>query len=335
MPRVSFVFADGEEVSCNASTDETILAAAQAAGIPLASDCHVGDCQTCRAHLKSGKIEIDEIAFITLDDEEIEGGAILTCISMAKEDLKIELSYLRGHILPEKRYLMKIRDVVQLSATTARLRGQLPNGSVFRFFPGQYANIKIPGSGVLRSYSMANDPAEPNSLEFHIRMLPDGQMSNFIGKPDLAGTSLELLGPKGVFYLREGNSPIVMIAGGTGLAPMVSMLRSIVQGRQIERSIVLCFGVNRPGDLYYVEELEELKGSLPNLEVRLSMTEADGAWSGHKGLVTELVGPNDIGEPTQIYLCGPPLMIAAARKRVAACGGRRNSVYAEEFLATG
>jgi ferredoxin len=81
MPRVSFVFADGEEVSCNASTDETILAAAQAAGIPLASDCHVGDCQTCRAHLKSGKIEIDEMAFITLDDEEIEGGAILTCIS--------------------------------------------------------------------------------------------------------------------------------------------------------------------------------------------------------------------------------------------------------------
>src|SRR5216683_5101974 len=91
MPRVSFVFADGEEVSCNASTDETILAAAQAAGIPLPSDCHVGDCQTCRAHLKSGKIEIDEMAFITLDDEEIEGGAILTCISMRSEEHTSEL----------------------------------------------------------------------------------------------------------------------------------------------------------------------------------------------------------------------------------------------------
>jgi hypothetical protein len=77
--------------------------------------------------------------------------------------------------------------------------------------------------------------------------------------------------------------------------------------RQTDRAFnVLCFGVNRPGDLYYVEELEELKRSLSNLEVRVSMTEADGAWSGHKGLVTELVGPNDIGEPTQICLCGPP-----------------------------
>src|SRR5258708_19693178 len=120
---------------------------------------------------------------------------------------------------------------------------------------------------------MANYPAEPNRLEFHIRMLPDGQMSNFIGKPDLAGTSLELLGPKGVFYLREGNSPIVMIAGGTGLAPMVSMLRSIVQGRQIERSIVLCFGVNPPADLYYFEKLQELNGPLPNLEVRFPLTQ--------------------------------------------------------------
>src|SRR5258708_12519205 len=102
---------------------------------------------------------------------------------------------------------MKIRDVVQLAATTARLRGQLPNGSVFRFFPGQYANIKIPGSGVLRSYSMANDPAEPNSLEFHIRMLPDGQTSNFIGKPDLAATRLHLFTPKYRSYLREDHSP--------------------------------------------------------------------------------------------------------------------------------
>ena len=242
MPRITFIFADGERIACEGSTDEPILKAARKAGIALASDCEMGDCQTCKAHLKSGKVEVDELAFITLEDEEIEQGAVLTCVSMAQEDVQIELPYLRSQLIPERTVPLTVTAVEPLSPTTARLRGSLPQNTPFRFHPGQYVNIKIPGSDTVRSYSMASDPASPEALEFHIRLLPDGQMSNLVRANGLPGTRLEIAGPKGVFYLREGDQPVLMIAGGTGLAPMVAMLRAM-KGQS--RHVVLCFGATR------------------------------------------------------------------------------------------
>lgn len=332
MPCVTVIFSDGERKRFDASPDQPILTAAKAAGLALASDCEIGDCQTCKAHLKSGRVEFDELAFVTLDDDEIEAGAVLTCVSMAREDVEIELPYVRGHLIPEKTYAMKVSAVETLSPTTVSLRGELPRNSTFTFHPGQYVNIRVPDSGKLRSYSMASDPAKPNSLEFHIRLLPDGQMSNFVRRDDLVGSLVEIAGPKGIFYLREGDDPIVMIAGGTGLAPMVSMLRFVARSARARSPIVLCFGVNRPDDLYAVDQLRELKVLLPNLDLRMAMVEPQGPWDGHKGFVTDLVREDDVTAHTQIYLCGPPPMIAAARKRLADCGAREEAVFAEEFV---
>ena len=335
MPQVTLIFSDGERKRFDAPSDKPILAAAKSAGIALASDCEIGDCQTCKAHLKSGSVEFDELAFITLDDDEIEGGAVLTCVSMAQEDVEIELPYVRGHLIPEKKYAMKIAEVEALSPTTARLRGELPRNATFAFHPGQYVNIQVPGSGALRSYSMASDPAQPNNPEFHIRLLPDGQMSNFMRRDDLVGTSVEIAGPKGVFYLREGDEPVIMIAGGTGLAPMVSMLQALAASARNTLPILLCFGVNRPDDLYGVEQLEALRRQLPHLDLRMAMVEPDGTWTGHKGFVTDLVTEKDVTAASRVYLCGPPPMIAAARQRVAGFGVPETAIFAEEFIPSG
>ncbi|MGN6460903.1 MAG: FAD-binding oxidoreductase [Pseudolabrys sp.] len=335
MPQVTLIFSDGERKRFEAPSDKPILAAAKSAGIALASDCEIGDCQTCKAHLKSGSVEFDELAFITLDDDEIEGGAVLTCVSMAQEDVEIELPYVRGHLIPEKKYAMKVTAVETLSPTTARLRGELPRNATFAFHPGQYVNIHVPGSGALRSYSMASDPAQPNNLEFHIRLLPDGQMSNFMRRGDIVGSSVDIAGPKGVFYLREGDDPVVMIAGGTGLAPMVSMLQAIARSDRTKLPILLCFGVNRPDDLYGIEQLESLRQQLPNLDLRMAMVEPNGKWNGHKGFVTDLVKNSDVSDDSRVYLCGPPPMIAAARKRVAEFGVPDGAVFAEEFIPSG
>lgn len=328
MPRITFIFADDERITCEGPPDEPILQAAKKAGIPLASDCEMGDCQTCKAQLKSGKVEIDELAFVTLEDDEIEQGAVLTCVSMAQEDVEIELPYLRSGLIPERTVSLTVTAVERLSPTTVKLCGSLPQNTPFRFHPGQYVNIKIPGGDTFRSYSMASDPALPEALEFHIRLLPDGQMSNLVRANGLAGARLEIAGPKGVFYLREGDQPVLMIAGGTGLAPMVAMLRAM-KG-QLRRA-VLCFGVSRADDLYYLQELEVLRESLPDFSLRLAVMEPGEGWTGHTGFVTDLVRAEDVDGNTQVYLCGPPPMVTAARKLVTGYGAQEGAVFAEEF----
>ncbi len=335
MPTVTLIFADGERKSFAASSDKPILAAARAAGLSLASDCEMGDCQTCRATLRSGKVGIDELAFITLDDDEIADGAVLTCVSMAQEDVEIELPYVRGHLIAEKTYSLRLTALEALSPTTVRICGELPRNSTFGFHPGQYVNIKIPETGALRSYSMANDPATPSRLEFHVRLLADGQMSNFARRPGIVDSTIEIAGPKGVFYLRDGNAPILMVAGGTGLAPMVSMLHALASSDRAGLPIVLCFGVTRSDDLYGVDVLNVLAKRLPNLDVRLSTVEAGASWSGHKGFATDLIRQNDITPQTRSYLCGPPPMIAAARKRLWSFGVDEKAIFAEEFIPSG
>ena len=335
MPNVTLIFSDGERRSFAAPSDKPILAAARSAGLSLASDCEIGDCQTCKANLRSGKVELDELAFVTLDDDEIASGAVLTCVSMAQDDVEIELPYLRGQLIPEKKYAMQVSGVELLSASTARLTGTLPRNSTFTFHPGQYVNIAVPGSGAVRSYSMASDPAQPSSLEFHIRLLPDGVMSNFVRRSDLAGASVEIVGPKGVFYLRDGDDPVVMVAGGTGLAPMMAMLKTLAGSDRANLPIVLCFGVSRPCDLYGIEELRALAKRLPNADLRMAMVEPEGAWPGHKGFVTGLLGQADVGTRTRAYLCGPPPMIASARRQLRDFGVPEPSIYAEEFVSSG
>lgn len=328
MPHVVIIFSDGERIGFESAADEPILKAARKAGIPLASDCEMGDCQTCKAHLKSGAVDIDELAFVTLDEEEISQGAVLTCVSIARQDVEIELPYIRGHLIPTRSAPLTVSAVESKSPTTIRLCGALPRNTPFQFHAGQYVNIAIPGGDAVRSYSMASNPRTPEELEFHIRLLPDGQMSNLLRNGNIVGSRLTVTGPMGVFYLREGSGPILMVAGGTGLAPMVSMLRSLEKS---SRRIVLCYGVSRADDLYYVDELTALGRSLPGFQLRVAVMEPRAEWAGYTGVVTDLITQDDIDQSTQIYLCGPPAMLTAARKAVREFGASESMIFAEEF----
>lgn len=335
MPHVTLIFSDGEQTSFEAPSDKGILSAAHDAGIPLASDCEMGDCQTCRAQLRDGEIEIDELAFITLEDDEIDAGAVLICVSMAQSDVVIDLPYVRASLIQEQKLKVEVMAIDQLSETTIGLRAKLPAHRKFEFHPGQYVNIHVPGADASRSYSMANAPCDPHDFEFQIRLLPKGVMSDFLRRDGVCNTILEIEGPKGIFYLREGSTPLMMIAGGTGLAPMVSMLRHMKATDSVNREIILCFGVTAPADLYYVDELNDLINQFPNAELRLAMTEPGANWPGHKGFVTDLIEREDIVSNMQAYLCGPPIMIETARKKLDGFGVQNDAVFAEEFIPSG
>jgi NAD(P)H-flavin reductase/ferredoxin len=331
MPKLTLVFADGDASSVDLREDETLLAAARRNGVSLASDCEVGDCQTCLARIAAGRAHYDESTPISLNEDEIAAGDVLTCVATAAGDITVRLPYERVHLLPPKSFTVKVQAVTRLCESVVRLTARATGRTPPVFLPGQYVNLRIPGTDQWRSYSMANAPSDAGfDQEFLVRLLEDGRMSKYLADRAMAGDTIEARGPFGTFYLRESSKPVLMIAGGTGLAPMVAMLRSMVAKKR-SRAVTLCFGVTRPVDLFYLDELEALRCSLPSLDLRIAIMQGNAC--GHvSGVATDLVLQKDVSG-RDLYLCGPPAMTDRARAIVAAQGADTSSIFVERFVA--
>jgi NAD(P)H-flavin reductase/ferredoxin len=331
MPKLTLVFADGDTSSVDVRADEMLLAAARRNGVSLASDCEVGDCQTCLARIVAGKARYDEFATISLNEDEMADGDVLTCVATAEEDLTVRLPYERGHLLPPRSFTMKVQAVTRLCESVVRLTARATGRTSPVFLPGQYVNLRIPGTDQWRSYSMANAPSDDGfDQEFLVRLLEDGLMSKYLADRAIAGDTIEARGPFGTFYLRDSTKPVLMIAGGTGVAPMVAMLRSMVAKKR-SRAVTLCFGVTRPADLFYLNELEALRCSLPFLDLRIAIMQGNAC--GHvSGVATDLVLQEDVSG-RDLYLCGPPAMTDRARAIVAAQGADTSAIFVERFVA--
>jgi benzoate/toluate 1,2-dioxygenase reductase subunit len=330
MPKLTLVFADGDVSCVDVRSDETLLAAARRNGVSLASDCEVGDCQTCHARIVAGDVEYDEYATISLSTDEVAAGEVLTCVATATSDVTVQLPYQRGHLLPARPFTMKVQSVARVCESVVRLSARVTARTPLGFLPGQYVNLKIPGTDQWRSYSMANAAsADGFEFEFLMRLLDAGVMSCYLSDRATAGDVIEAKGPFGTFYLRDNDKPVLMVAGGTGLAPMVSMLRAMI-AKNSSRSIILCFGVTRPADLFYLEELNALRVSLPLLDLRIAIMQGD-ALPHVSGVATDLIRPQDVAG-RDIYLCGPPAMTDRARTVLAEQGADPSSVFVERFV---
>lgn len=331
MPTITLQFEDGDRVSLPAKSGEPVLVAARRAGIPLSSDCEVGDCQTCRATCVAGDIEYDELATVSLSQSEIDAGEILPCVASAATDLEIRMPYERGKLVLAKPFSIKVEEVRRLSASVVCVTARMLGLSPLKFLPGQYVNLQVPGTSEWRSYSMANAPNEQRTLEFYVRLLDDGAMSRYLTEGASPGDVVQCSGPQGTFYLRSSTAPILMVAGGTGLAPMMSMLRSLLESGE-RRGITLCFGVTEARDLFLVDQLEALAASLPGFNLRIAV--ARGATGvARRGLVTDLIGSQSLAD-TQVYLCGPPAMTDGARAIASQQGAVSSSIFLERFVAS-
>lgn len=316
---------------------ETILQAALKAGLAYPYECQTGACSTCKTQLLEGDIKaLTDFAYI-LEMDEIQSGTILACQSLAKTDLRIRVETLEDGLptLAATKRIAKISTITPLTRDIVDVRLLLDEP--IPYYAGQYANLSIPGVESPRSYSFASAPQAHASqeLSFHIRLIPDGEVSGWFAASDRTNEAIGLDGPYGIFRLRESDAPIVCIAGGSGMAPIKAMLEHGAQ-QGVARSVVYLYGARTQADLYSESVIQALaetwQGTLRFLPV-LSEEPEDSDWSGARGYVSDFIRTIDDFELAgcQAYLCGPPPMIDAALPILANSGVRGRDTYFDKF----
>lgn len=324
---VTLLFSDGVAQRLAVPCGKKVVEAAAEAGMQLITDCSNGQCGTCTAQLLSGMVEMDGYDSAVLPDEDRAAGIILPCVSRVAGACAIEFPYASSEALSEEAAPIRGRVVAvrQVASETVTLEVDVAEG--IHFEPGQYVRIRPEGADFHRSYSMANVPGSSH-LEFYIRLVADGAFSRWLASTK-AGDQVELSVPHGSFFLRDENRPRLFVAGGTGIAPFLSMLRSM-QGQPHALQTTLLIGARTPGHLFALEELEALRRELPQLRLQLAV-ELDGGCGRHQGYATDLIAGLGLDPGTRVYLCGPPPMVEAGRKAAEAAGLPRHEQLCERF----
>jgi len=330
-------------IEIEVAEDQTILRAAAEQGIMLMHGCKEGQCASCKSFVLDGdEIELDRYSTFALPDFELEEGYTLLCRAHAYGDLTIELlNYDEEMIRSGLPIQQGVTEVVSKDAVTHDMRHlvlRLIEPTEIKFFPGQYVDIAIPGTGAVRSFSMANTSSrESGLLEFVIKVYPDGHFSRFLAEKLAEGDRLDITGPFGVFTLREGDNDLVFVGGGAGMAPILSLLRAMAE-RGLQRKATFFYGARTKKDLCFEAELHSLEGKLPDFRYIPALSEPadDEEWDGETGLITEVVKrhASDL-RGAHAYVCGPPPMVEAALPLLATLGVEEKRIYYDKFTTTG
>jgi len=268
-----------------------------------------------------------------LDPVEQAAGTVLLCSARADSDLVVEVRMPRPAAASGfKRLPCRVQGMHRVSPEVRVLQLRLPAVEAFDFLPGQYVDLMLDG-GRRRSFSIASAPGRGMLLELHVRRVSGGEFTRQVFEEMRIGAVLRLEGPLGMFYLRtERRRPWLMVAGGTGLAPIQSMLRWAEEAGEA-RAIRLFWGVGRQADLYARGELDRLSATLPDFRWWPILSQpGDAAWSGGRGLVHQavLAGLPALAQ-FDVYLAGPPAMVQVAREQFAAAGVEPGAIFFDSF----
>lgn len=330
-------------IEIDVDENQTILRAAAEQGIMLMHGCKEGQCASCKSFVLDGEdIEHDKYSTFALPDYEKEEGYTLLCRAHAYEDLTIELlNYDADMIRSGLPIQQAIAEVVSKDPVTHDMRHlvlRLIEPGEVKFFPGQYMDFTVPGTDQVRSFSMANTSSRDGLLEFVIKVYPDGLFSQFLDKELNVGDRLELSGPFGVFTLRDSEADLVFVGGGAGMAPILSLLRSMAE-RGIHRKATFFYGARGQRDLCFAEELRAIAEKLPNFTYIPALSHHDpnhGDWDGENGLITDVVKRlTGSLAGAHAYVCGPPPMVEAALPLLETLGVEDKRVYYDKFTTTG
>ncbi|MBY6240457.1 2Fe-2S iron-sulfur cluster-binding protein [Methylosinus sp. Sm6] len=339
MFKVNLVTRDGASLVFDADPSDTLLDAAAKANIFLPAACREGGCGTCRVTRKAGVVALGSYSRSALTDADRAAGDILLCRAAAHSDLELTAPFDKAVIgfsrIPERR--ARITDVGPAGAGAVRLvlryEDDPTHGRAAEFIPGQFMELTLPGTSITRAYSLANTPNWEGTLELSIRLHPQGAFSAYLAGRAEIGDVLHVKGPQGSFIVDDGSqAPRWFVAGGTGVAPILSMLRQMAELGDARESH-LFFGVNTQDELFATDVVEELSKSLPGFGATLCVWRPGPDWSGFAGTPAEALAAAlaDSSTRPDIYVCGPPKLIEATEAVALAGGVPHDRIFSERF----
>ena len=308
-----------------------LLEVLRANGLPISYSCLAGRCGTCRCRVLSGQV---------LDTGPESGRAqvgadhsVLACQAVLTESCSIELPEVDEVVVHPARILKGT--VMAIEAPTADIRRlRIQTNKPLSFSPGQYASLQFTPEHI-RPYSMAGLP-EDDALEFHVREVPGGRVSEYVFKTLAVGDSVRISGPLGTSYLRRRHlGPMLCVAGGTGLAPVLSIVRGALAAG-MDNPIALYFGVRSQADLYDWERLQALAQAHTNLRVHAVIATGPVPAGMRGGLLTDAVA-QDLSDLQgwRAYFCGAPAMVEAVTWAAKRQGLAQAHIHADAFYPTG
>ncbi len=328
--QVALAFEDGVTRFITCRDDQTVADASYRQRINIPLDCRDGACGTCKAFCESGQFDGGTYIDDALSADEAAEGYVLPCSMKPRSDLVLQIASTSEVAKTQAAtHTGKLIELQQLSETTVRFGVEITHRGQLTFLPGQYVNIAVPGTDVTRSYSFSNAPDEER-LTFLVKLTPGGAMSGYLSERAAVGDEITFTGPHGSFFLRETDRPVLLLAGGTGLAPILAMLRKM-RADGSHRRAHLIYGVSTDADLVELDTLSEVSTSLGGFSWEHCVADPATA-AENKGYVTSLMRSEHFYDgDVAIYLCGPPPMVESVRKHLAEAGVEPTGFYYEKF----
>ncbi|MBN3761900.1 anthranilate 1,2-dioxygenase electron transfer component AntC [Burkholderia sp. Ac-20365] len=315
--KVALNFSDGKTAFFDVHANELLLDAALRNGVKIPLDCREGVCGTCQGRCESGTYTQDYVDEETLSEDDLAQRKVLSCQTRVQSDASFYFDFDSSLCQSGGTRMVSARvEAVELvSETTAILRiDASAHEKRIDFLPGQYARVKVPGTDQWRSYSFANHPNDQNKLQFLIRLLPDGAMSNYLRDRCAAGDEIEFEAPLGAFYLRQIERPLVMVAGGTGLSAFLGMLDDMSEKKSASHAVQLYYGVTNARDLCELERLNGYGTKIDAFTLETVVMNPAAEWNGKTGLIPEHFDRSFLeSNGFDMYVCGPPPMVEAIK----------------------
>lgn len=314
---------------------DTLLDGALRNRLLLKYGCKHGGCGTCKVRLIDGDVEEHGSSF-ALTPEDRANDVVLACASTPVEPCVIDVEpsglteeeFFSGDT--SRSFTGVVESVTALTADIAAVRLRLTDGEM-SFTAGQFVNVEVPGTNLLRTFSLANAPADRGAVELIVKLYPDGAFARFLREDAAPGVPVTIHGPYGQLHIHLSHRPVLMIAGGSGLAPLLSMLNDLAD-KGFDRPVTIYFGARTESDLYRVEEILAHGAKLAAFEFVPVLSEAPPrGWAGETGMVTDAIRHRSPQLSHDVYLCGPPPMINAAIPMLTAAGVRARNIYFDAF----
>ena len=315
--------------------EDIILDAALQQGIAFPYGCRGGACGSCLGEIRSGQVTYPDGLPMALGEEDAEEGKALFCQAVAESDLTIHMPEIKRESEVEIKTLpARVESLRKLSHDVMEMTLKLPATERLQFLAGQYIDFLLQ-DGRKRSFSLANAPSNDNYLELHLRHVGGGYFTDQVFNEMQAKTLVRIEGPHGSFYLRDDSQrPLILMAGGTGFAPLKSIIEQMLLEGSPDRPIYLYWGVRAEQDLYHNDLAKKWDFQHKNIHYIPVLSDSDGKenWQGRTGFVHQAVA-DDFADLSgfDVYMSGPPPMINAAKTVFSQQGLPNEQLYSDAF----